>query len=196
MTRILIATRNQGKAAEFADMLARLSLETVTLAEWAGLAEPEETGRTFMENACLKALYYARMTGEICLADDSGLEVAALSGAPGVFSARYAGQGAGDQANNRLLLERMAAKEQRACRFVCALAVAGRDKIILTAEGIVDGELLYAERGDGGFGYDPLFFCPELGKTLAEAGMEEKNAVSHRGRALNALFKLWAEEQC
>lgn len=194
MREVVVASRNKGKVKEFALLLAPLALSVLSLEGWPDVPEPEETGDSFLANARLKAVYYAGQTGKLCLADDSGLAVAALGGAPGVFSARYAGEGAGDAANNELLLRNMAGKRERDCKFCCALAVAEPDgRVLLTAEGECAGELLEEQRGEGGFGYDPLFYSPELGKSLAEAEPAEKNAISHRGRALAALVKAWGE---
>jgi XTP/dITP diphosphohydrolase len=188
--KLLVATGNAGKAREFAQMLKNQPFSLQSLTEWPDIAAPAENGRTFMENAVEKARYYARNTGEYCIADDSGLEVAALFGKPGVLSARYAGEKASDEENNRLLLKNMENEEDRACRFVCALALADAGGgVLFSAEGRTEGVLLGKGRGLKGFGYDPLFFSPELGKTLAEASAEEKNAVSHRGRAIAALLK-------
>lgn len=186
--RLVVATSNAGKMREFERMLENQSFSLTTLAEWPYIAAPPETGRTFMENAKTKASYYAKMTGECCIADDSGLEVDALGGRPGVMSARYTGEGADDKENNRLLLENMKDEDERVCRFVCALALAAATgEVIFCAEGETEGVLLREGRGVGGFGYDPLFYSPFLGKTLAEASAEEKNAISHRGRALAAV---------
>ncbi len=195
MKEVVVATRNKGKVREFGQMLSGLGLAVLSLEAWPELPEPEETGATFLDNAELKAAYYAKATGKLCLADDSGLEVAALGGAPGVLSARYAGEHGGDRENNALLLKNMAGSTDRRCRFFCALALVAPDgQVVLESEGACEGELLFAERGEGGFGYDPLFYSRELGKSLAEATPEEKNAVSHRGKALAALVKKWGEQ--
>ncbi|MDR3349440.1 MAG: RdgB/HAM1 family non-canonical purine NTP pyrophosphatase [Acidaminococcales bacterium] len=188
--KLLAATGNAGKAREFARLLKNRPFSLLTLADWPDIAAPEETGLTFLENAKAKAGYYARLTGECCVADDSGLEVYALGGAPGVMSARYAGEKADDEENNRLLLQNMADKDDRACRFVCAVALSdAAGGIIFSAVGETEGTLLREGRGGEGFGYDPLFFVPALGKTLAEASPQEKDAISHRGRALAALLE-------
>lgn len=150
---------------------------------------PEETGATFEENAALKAAYYAGFTSELVFADDSGLEVDALGGAPGVYSARYAGENATDAENNELLLQRLKSDGDRSARFVCVIAVARAGRILETFRGTVEGSILYQPRGDGGFGYDPLFFYPPFGMTLAEATPEAKFSVSHRGKALRAMMQ-------
>ncbi len=194
MMKLLIASKNTGKIREFSALLAEWPVSFVSLAEWPEVAEPEETGATFSENACLKAAYYARATGLISLADDSGLAVDALAGAPGVRSARYAGHHGDDAANNRLVLAQLDAvpEAERTGRFLCALAVAlPSGEIVASAEGACEGVVLRELRGAGGFGYDPLFWVPALGKTLAEATADEKNAVSHRGNALRSLAKQW-----
>ena len=161
------------------------------------VAEPEETGRTFADNARDKALYYANATARWCLADDSGLEVDALGGAPGVRSARYAadclGPGAPreavDAANSARLLEELkdVPDEKRTARFVCCLALAGRGQILIETAGTVEGRIGREARGSNGFGYDPLFFVPGLGRTAAELRPEEKNRISHRGQAVRRL---------
>ena len=149
-------------------------------------AAPE--GVTARLNAIIKALYYSRHAPEPVFVDDSGLAVDALGGAPGVWSARYAGPDSGDLANNELLLERMQGQANRAARFVSIVALARGGELLETFEGVVEGELLTEPRGDGGFGYDPLFFYPPFGCTLAEATAERKLTVSHRGQALEKLF--------
>jgi XTP/dITP diphosphohydrolase len=161
----------------------------------AGL-EVEETGRTFRENACIKACAYAVHSGKWAIADDSGLEVDALNGEPGVFSARWAamnGAGEGDAANNALLVQRLQSVEedQRGARFVCSLALADpKGRIAMTSFGAVSGQILRASRGSNGFGYDPLFFIDSLGKTTAELSSDEKHRISHRGNALRRLRQL------
>ena len=192
--KVLIASKNQGKIREFKQMLADWPVSFVALDEWPDIEEPEETGDTFLENASLKAAYYAKETGMISLADDSGLAVDPLNGAPGVLSARYSGNHGDDAANNRLVLSQLAnvPDERRTGRFLCALAIALPDgKIVATTEGSCEGLILREEKGAGGFGYDPLFWSPVLKKTLSEATSDEKNSVSHRGNALRALAKKW-----
>ncbi|MCX7781369.1 MAG: XTP/dITP diphosphatase [Negativicutes bacterium] len=193
MRTVVVATRNKGKVAEIAVALAHLSLNVVSLANFADMPEPVEDGQTFRDNAVIKAKYYARHTGLACLADDSGLEVDALGGEPGVYSARYAGENADDAANNRKLLAKLAGVpvDQRTGRFRCVLAYIDETGEIITAEGSCEGVILAEPRGEGGFGYDPLFYLPELGKTLAEISVAEKNKISHRGQALrNFVTKL------
>jgi len=192
MEDIVIATSNPGKLEEFKELLRRVPVKVRYLAEYTPVAPPEEAGRTFAANAKLKAAYYAKILGTYCLADDSGLEVRALDGAPGVRSARYAGDGATDEENNNLLLLRMKFKLRRSCRFRCALAVAAPDgRIVAEAEGSCDGMLLHEPIGKLGFGYDPLFWSTELHKSLGEASQEDKNRISHRARAVRRLLTLW-----
>lgn len=200
---ILIATGNPGKFREIVSVLAADGGSPIALhLAWKSLAdldnappEPHEDGTTFAQNAALKARYYSRHSGLWILADDSGLEVDALGGDPGVRSARYAdvpagaGRRAADAANNRKLLAALAGMPagKRTARFRCALALADGDRIRSEASGVIEGVILEVPRGSGGFGYDPLFFVPELGKTTAEMTLEEKNGVSHRGKALRAM---------
>ena len=196
MKEIVAATGNRGKIAEFTATLTPLGYVVRPVTDFGSIAEPEETGATFADNAILKARYYADLTGRPCLADDSGLEVDALGGEPGVYSARYAGENATDAANNAKLLNELSRRgdEARSARFRCVLALCQSDGSVLTSDGTCEGVILFEGRGDGGFGYDPLFFLPEHGKTLAEMTLEEKNSVSHRGRALAALVvKLGSE---
>ena len=188
LERIWCATTNPGKTREFQLGGLRAGFDVQTLPGLRDLASPEETGATLAENAAIKAVYYSRFAPDAVFVDDSGLAVDALAGEPGVRSARYAGPEASDQDNNRLLLERMQDVSNRAARFVAVIALAEAGQLIRTFEGAVEGELLREPRGPGGFGYDPLFFYPPFGCTLAEASAERKIEVSHRGRALEKLF--------
>lgn len=182
---LLLATSNPGKIREFlnaglqVDLLPGLSAHT----------PPEETGTTFEENAALKAIYYSQFAPGIILAEDSGLEVDALGGAPGVYSARYAGTG-DDQDNNRHLLAQLQGHQDRRARYVAVIALAENGRLLQTFRGTVEGEILASPRGSGGFGYDPLFYYPPFGKTFAEASLAEKASVSHRGAAI-ALVRAW-----
>jgi XTP/dITP diphosphohydrolase len=195
MRELLVATTNTGKAREFRQMLGEDRFAWLDSASGAGL-EVEETGRTFRENACLKAAAYAIHFGKWTIADDSGLEVDALAGEPGVFSARWAainGAGEGDAANNALLLRRLESvpDDRRQARFVCALALADpKGRIAMTSFGAVAGRILREPRGSNGFGYDPLFYIDSRGKTTAELPPEEKHRISHRGEALRRLREL------
>lgn len=187
--RLVLASHNAKKAKELQAILAPLGVGLSTLADFPGAPEPEETGTTFEENAAIKAKSALDFTGLPSIADDSGLMVDALNGAPGVYSARFAGEHAGDAANNRLLLEKMAgvAAAERTARFVSAVALAEPGREIRLFRGETAGRLLESLRGEGGFGYDPLFLSDDLGVTFAEADADAKNRVSHRGRALAQL---------
>lgn len=193
---LVIATRNMGKLEEFKVLMKELPVEIKCLEDFGEIEEPAETGRTFAANARIKAVYYAKKTGVPCIADDSGLEVQALDGAPGVRSARYAGEKAGDKENNEKLLHVMKFQVKRTCRFRCALAVAlPNGKVLHEVDGICEGMLLHAPLGEGGFGYDPLFWSTELHKGMAEATIQEKNKISHRGKAIRKLVALWDKKK-
>ncbi len=194
MKKLVIASRNSGKLKEFRDLLAGLPLEVKSLADYPEIGEIEETGCSFAENACIKAETTTRLTGEISLADDSGLEVDALGGRPGVWSARFAGPGAGDKENNQKLLFELDGlpKAKRTARFRACIAVAVPGKPTELAEGTCEGLITTEPRGKGGFGYDPLFLVPELQKTFAELTSAEKNSISHRARAMEQARKILA----
>jgi len=181
--RLLLATNNRGKVSEYRDIFADLPIELVTPAELGLEIEVEEAGRTYAENAILKARAFAQASGLLALADDSGLEVDALGGGPGMHSHRYAGGGDADR--YQFLLQRMEGvpAEQRTARFRCVIAIATPEGEVHTCEGICPGIILAEPRGKGGFGYDPVFLLPELGRTMAELVPPEKNRLSHRGRA-------------
>jgi XTP/dITP diphosphohydrolase len=187
--RLLAATTNAGKIREIRRLLAGAGVELVTLDDWPGLPAPEETGDTFDANARQKALYYARHTGELTVAEDSGLEIDALDRRPGVESARYGGADASYPQKFALIYEalRRAGAVRPTARFVCALALARGDEILYEARGTVEGEIAPSPAGANGFGYDPIFFFPPYGRTLGECSDEEKAAVSHRGRAFGRL---------
>jgi len=190
MRRILIATSNAGKLRDFAGAAAPHAIEIAVIPGFASLPAVVEDGLTFEENARKKAEEYSRhAAGEIVLADDSGLEVDALGGAPGVYSARFAGPHSTDQANNQLLLERMRGVRDRSARFVCVIALLDGGLLAGIFRGVVEGEILEEARGANGFGYDPLFFYPPFGCSLGEAAAEQKLKVSHRGKALRALWQ-------
>lgn len=190
--KLLLATRNQHKKIELAAMLEGLNVEVLTLDEVAELPEVVEDGATFGENAAKKALLTARASGCICLADDSGLEVMALNGQPGVYSARFAGPQADDRANNDKLVELLKDKDanERAARFVCAIAIADPGGMVQLVEGECPGSITLDARGNEGFGYDPLFIPDGYSQTFAELSSDEKNRISHRGRALNKALPL------
>jgi XTP/dITP diphosphohydrolase len=183
---LVIATRNQGKLREIKRLLEETEIRVLGLDAFPELPEVDEDGETFADNARKKAVTVARLTGRLTLADDSGLEVLHLGGAPGVRSARYAGADADDAANNRKLLSALAGVSRTGRRgaFVCAMALCGPDGDCRFFSGRLEGILAEVPRGDGGFGYDPLFLVPEYGKTLAELPLEIKNRISHRGQAL------------
>jgi XTP/dITP diphosphohydrolase len=187
--KIYCATGNPGKLREFQLAGKLLNIDIEPLAGLKSIPAPEETGATFEDNARLKAAFYSRYAPVPLFADDSGLEVDALNGEPGVYSARYAGKSAGDITNNALLLERMDAKANRAARFVCVIALAESGKVARVFRGEVAGEILREPRGPGGFGYDPLFYYPPLRCSFAEVDETMKFAVSHRGAALRAMLQ-------
>jgi XTP/dITP diphosphohydrolase len=182
---------NAGKLAEFSLAAEQTGSEfqILPLPGLKQIAPPDETGETFKENAVLKALYYSRFSEELVFADDSGLEVDALGGAPGILSARFAGPRATDEENNRLLLKSMADGLPRGARFVTAIALAKAGKLITVVHGNVTGDILTEARGTGGFGYDPLFFYPPLNRSFAELSDAEKFAVSARGNAARNLLR-------
>ncbi|MFY9133901.1 MAG: XTP/dITP diphosphatase [Bacillota bacterium] len=186
MKRLVVATSNRGKFEEIVHILSGLDISVESLSDYPGMVQAEETGETFRENALEKAIAAARHTHQVALADDSGLVVDALGGAPGVMSARYAGAGASDSDKYRKLLLAMEGvpEDERTARFVCVVAIAAPDGRAWTAEGSVEGIITRVPRGNGGFGYDPVFLVPELGLTFAEIDPETKNRISHRARAL------------
>jgi len=201
---LFAATTSQGKLRDFRTAAQAFSVAIEPLPDLGEIPAPEEDGSTFAANAALKAIYYSKFAeGEMVLADDSGLEVDALSGAPGVRSARFAADAglvdspdANDNTdvwNNMLLIQRMAGipAPLRTARYRCVLACAKDGALYETADGVVEGIILEAPRGTGGFGYDPLFYLPELDKTMAEIDLETKLGLSHRGRALKAMLQNW-----
>jgi XTP/dITP diphosphohydrolase len=187
---LVVATANPGKLREFRALLAGLPFDLSSLAELK-LPSADETGASFLENALLKARHAAALSGCAAVADDSGLEVDALGGAPGIYSARYAGAAGGDQANNAKLMSalRGVPRDKRQARYRCALAFveSAHDAAPLAAEADWEGFVLDAPQGTGGFGYDPYFWLPELAKSAAELAPAEKNRLSHRGKAMRAL---------
>ena len=184
---VVIATRNTGKMNEMRKMLFNTSFSAFSLDEVSVLEEVEETGTSFEENAMLKAETYGKLSGKLTIADDSGIEVDALGGAPGIYSARYGGDGKDDQDRNKLLLENVEGipEHQLTARFRCVVALWNPiDNTIVTFDGKIEGKITRNVRGKNGFGYDPLFFFPEKNKTLAELTLIEKERVSHRGEAM------------
>ena len=186
---VYCATGNSGKLREFRLAAERDGIQVETVPGFADLPPCQETGATFEANAILKAVYYGRFAPALLFADDSGLEVDALGGAPGVYSARFAGPDATDEANNRLLLEKMRGVRDRSARFVCVIALADGERLLRTFRGAVEGRILEEPRGPHGFGYDPVFYYPPFGCSFGEAAPERKLTVSHRGAALRALFR-------
>ncbi|MBE6996101.1 MAG: XTP/dITP diphosphatase [Ruminococcaceae bacterium] len=182
--KFVLATNNPKKLTEMAAILSGLNVEVVSPKDLGIHIEVEETGTTFAENAMLKAKAICEATGLPAIADDSGLCVDALNGGPGVYSARYGGEGLDDKGRYLLLLNSMRGQTTRAAHFACAIACVFPDGKTLTAQGRCDGTIAFAPMGEGGFGYDPVFFLPEYRKTFGQLTAEEKEAVSHRGRAL------------
>lgn len=187
--RIIFATGNEGKMREIREILGDLGLPVLSMKEAEVYVDVEENGSTFLENAEIKARAVWEKTGDIVLADDSGLVVDYLNGEPGIYSARYLGEGTSYEVKNQTIIERLseAAEEQRTARFVCAIAAVLPDGRVLHKEAAVEGMIAHEPAGQGGFGYDPIFYLPEFGKTSAEISMEEKNQISHRGKALRAV---------
>ncbi|MFA6971056.1 MAG: RdgB/HAM1 family non-canonical purine NTP pyrophosphatase [Gallionella sp.] len=190
MKKLVIASNNPGKLREFQHMLAPLGIEVLTQAQ-LGISEAEEPHVTFIENALAKARHVSLLSGLPALADDSGICVAALGGAPGVFSARFAGEPKSDRRNNEKLLHDMQGVADRRAHYYCVLVLVRHadDPQPLIAEGEWHGEIAQEERGDGGFGYDPMFWLPELGKMSSELTHDEKHAISHRGCAMKVLLQ-------
>ena len=188
--KLVLASKNQHKLVEMQTILGQLGLEVVLESQVGVDVDVEETGTTFLENAALKAKAVMEASGMAAIADDSGLVVDALDGAPGVYSARYGGLGS-DPERTALLLKNMEGvpAENRTARFVSAIVCALPDGRTVSAQGTCEGTILFETRGSNGFGYDPVFYVPQLGKTFAEASSEEKNALSHRGRALREFLK-------
>jgi XTP/dITP diphosphohydrolase len=188
MTKLLVATTNRDKLLEIGLLLDGVPFELATLADYPPAVAPEETGRTFEENARLKALYYALATGELAAAEDSGLEIDALAGAPGVLSARWGGDDASYPQRFALIYDALRAKGalDSPARFVCAVALVRQGEVLFETRGVVEGRVAREPTGEGGFGYDPIFFYPPFGRTLAEAS-GRKSEVSHRGQAFRAL---------
>ena len=183
--RIIFATKNEGKVKEITEMLASMDIELVSLNHFESLPEIVEDGKTYLENAFKKAKIISEYTGETVLADDSGLQVGVLGGEPGVYSARYAGEGATDEENNAKLLAKLkdVSEEKRTASFFCALVLYRQDGDYNSFEAEWQGRIIDERRGTNGFGYDPIFLSPQLNKTAAELPPEIKNTISHRGQA-------------
>ena len=201
LSLLVIATTNKNKLREFREILQDLQIEVLSLADFGPIPPVIEDGSTFDENAYKKALHTARVLGLPAIADDSGLVVPALGGSPGVYSARFAGENATDEANCQKLLEELDGIEDRRAYFQCVLSIAVPSGPALTYEGKCNGKILHDKRGSNGFGYDPLFYYEELCQTFAEMSMADKNKVSHRGKALSAvreeifMIKKWLEQR-
>ena len=189
MRKVIFATGNQGKMKEIREILGDLDIELLSLKDAGIQADIVEDGKTFEENAQIKAKTICHLTGEIVLADDSGLEIDYLNKEPGIYSARYMGEDTSYRIKNANLIQRLKGvpDEQRTARFVCAIAAAFPDGTMKTVRAAMEGRIGYEERGENGFGYDPIFWLPEYGCTSAELSMEEKNKISHRGKALRLI---------
>ncbi len=190
--KLLLATTSRGKIREQRASLvepAGLDIELVTLESWPGLEPPVEPGPSFLDNAIVKALYYHRATGLVAVGEDSGLAIDALGGEPGIRSARWLGDDTPYNIKNARVLEKLAdvVEDDRSARYVSAVALADDDEIAFTAEGICEGRIATEPSGDGGFGYDPIFFYPPFGATMAELSPKQKNRISHRGQAMAKL---------
>lgn len=195
--KIIFATGNEGKMREVRMILGDLEIQAISMKEAGVTAEADENGTTFEENAIIKAKEIMEKTGEIVLADDSGLEVDALGGEPGIYSARYMGYDTSYHIKNNSLIERLEGKtgEERSARFVCAIAACFPDGRVLTTRGTMEGQIGYEEKGENGFGYDPVFYLPEYQCYSAELPLEEKNKLSHRGKALRLMKEALQREQ-
>jgi len=189
MKRLIFATGNEGKMREVRMILSDLGVEVLSLKEAGITADVEENGATFEENAIIKAKAIMKLTNEIVLADDSGLEVDALNKEPGIYSARYMGHDTSYRIKNQSLIDRLEGKvgDERRARFVCAIAAAFPAGRVITTRGTMEGQIGYEERGENGFGYDPIFYLPEYGCYSGELPLEEKNKLSHRGKALRLM---------
>ena len=196
METVIIASGNQGKLKEFKELMKDLDVEVKSLKDFPEIGDIEENGASFAENAYIKAKAVYDATGCLSIADDSGLEVDALGGAPGIYSARYAGEEKDDAANNKKLIEEMndIPDEKRGAQFHCAIVAIDRDGHRYDAEGIVRGMILCTPQGENGFGYDPIFYLPERGMSTAELSPEDKNSISHRGNALRKMKALLEKE--
>ena len=195
--KIIFATGNEGKMREVRMILGDLGIQVISMKEAGVTAEADENGTTFEENAIIKAKEIMEKTGEIVLADDSGLEVDALGGEPGIYSARYMGYDTSYHIKNNSLIERLEGKtgEERSARFVCAIAACFPDGRVLTTRGTMEGQIGYEEKGENGFGYDPVFYLPEYQCYSAELPLEEKNKLSHRAKALRLMKEALQREQ-
>lgn len=192
--KLYVATSNKNKLKEISSILSELDIEVQPHPDYENL-DVKETGSTFQDNAKLKAIALSKLTDEYVIADDSGISVEALNGAPGVYSARFAGENAGDEENNNLLLKKLEGISNRKAKFECAIALAKNAEIVSVFYGNCDGNVGYEPSGKGGFGYDPLFVLEDL-RTMAELSAEEKNRISHRKKALLKLLEFFKENLC
>lgn len=192
MDKIVFATTNEGKVKEIKEILKDFPIEVVSMKEMGITADIEENGATFEENSLIKARALVKLTGLPALADDSGLEVDYLNGEPGIYSARYLGRDTDYDYKNNYIIDKLseAEGEERSARFVCVISLVLPDGREFVERGVVEGLIGYEQKGENGFGYDPIFYLPEYGKTSAELPPEEKNRISHRGKALTAMKKL------
>ncbi|MGN0324403.1 MAG: XTP/dITP diphosphatase [Oliverpabstia sp.] len=192
MDKIIFATGNAGKMKEVREILKDLNVEILSVKEAGIQADVEENGKTFQENAVIKAREIMKISGEVVLADDSGLEIDYLNKEPGIYSARYMGEDTSYRIKNANLIERLQGvpDDKRTARFVCAIAAAFPDGTVEITEGTIEGRIGYEEKGENGFGYDPIFYVPEFGCTTAELTGEQKNQISHRGKALEAMKEI------
>ena len=190
---IVIATKNKGKVKEFKEMLEPYGYEVFSLLDFPEIGEIEETGSTFIENATIKATTASKMLNKMCIADDSGLEISALDNKPGIYSSRWLGEDTPYEEKIAYVINELIDKEDRSCRFVCAIVIADGDNIITSFEESCNGIIAYEMKGDNGFGYDPCFYYEPYNKTMAELSPQEKNEISHRGKAIKKL-KGWLDE--
>ena len=196
MKRLIFATGNEGKMKEIREILGSLPVEILSMKEAGIQAEIEEDGKSFEENALIKARAVCRLAGEMVLADDSGLEIDYLNGEPGIYSARYMGEDTSYRIKNQNLMDRLSGvpDEKRTARFVCAIAAAFPDGREYVVRGTIEGRIGYEERGENGFGYDPIFYLPDRDVSTAQLSREEKNSISHRGNALKKMKELLEKE--
>ena len=198
MTKIILASNNKGKIKEVKEICKDMQVEIVSMKEAGIDIDIEENGTTFEENALIKAEAVMKLTGELTIADDSGLEVDYLHGEPGIYSARYLGEDTSYDIKNNHIIDLLAGvpDDQRTARFVCVIACAFPDGRTITVRGVIEGRIGYEQKGENGFGYDPIFYVPEFGCTTAELSSEDKNKVSHRGKALTAMYEELKRENC
>lgn len=197
MRRLIFATGNEHKMIEIREILGELPVEILSMKEAGIKVDIVENGNTFEENALIKAQEVCKIAGEMVLADDSGLEIDYLNGEPGIYSARYMGEDTSYRIKNQNLIDRLEGvpDEKRTARFVCAIAAAFPDGRSFVVRGTIEGMIGYEERGENGFGYDPIFYLPERGLSTAELSSEEKNSISHRGNALRKMKELFEREE-